>query len=44
VALTGTFLITTTLFLVVARALWRWTAWRVVLFRAAGLQHRHRVT
>ncbi|WP_236647945.1 potassium transporter Kup [Micromonospora sicca] len=32
VAVTGTFLITTTLFLVVAGALWRWAAWRLVLF------------
>ncbi|MGI5521573.1 potassium transporter Kup [Micromonospora sp. CA-259024] len=32
VAVTGTFLITTTLFLVVARALWHWTTWRLVLF------------
>ncbi|OKI49728.1 potassium transporter Kup [Micromonospora sp. CB01531] len=32
VAVTGTFLITTTLVLVVARALWRWSARRVVLF------------
>ncbi|NJC70746.1 potassium transporter Kup [Planosporangium thailandense] len=31
VAVTGTFLITTTLFLVVARGLWGWAAWRVVL-------------
>jgi KUP system potassium uptake protein len=31
VAVTGTFLITTTLFLVVARLAWRWPAWRVVL-------------
>ncbi len=31
VAVTGTFLITTTLFLVVARALWHWPAWRVVV-------------
>jgi KUP system potassium uptake protein len=29
VAVTGTFLITTTLFLVVARAQWRWPAWRL---------------
>ncbi|TYC21796.1 potassium transporter Kup [Micromonospora sp. MP36] len=32
VAVTGTFLITTTLVLVVARMLWRWSARRVVLF------------
>jgi KUP system potassium uptake protein len=32
VAVTGTFLITTTLFLVVARRLWRWPAWRLVAF------------
>ncbi|MGR6319535.1 KUP/HAK/KT family potassium transporter [Micromonospora soli] len=32
VAVTGTFLITTTLFLVVARALWHWSTRRVVLF------------
>ncbi|MFG2053069.1 potassium transporter Kup [Micromonospora sp. NPDC048930] len=32
VAVTGTFLITTTLFLVVARALWHWSVRRVVLF------------
>jgi KUP system potassium uptake protein len=31
VAVTGTFLITTTLFLVVARAQWHWPAWRLVL-------------
>jgi KUP system potassium uptake protein len=31
VAVTGTFLITTTLFLVVARARWRWPTWRLVL-------------
>jgi KUP system potassium uptake protein len=31
VAVTGTFLITTTLFLVVARAHWHWAAWRLVL-------------
>lgn len=31
VAVTGTFLITTTLFLVVARARWRWPKWRVAL-------------
>ena len=35
VAVTGTFLITTTLFLVVARALWHWTTWQVVLFGVA---------
>jgi KUP system potassium uptake protein len=34
VAVTGTFLITTTLFLIVARGMWRWPAWRVVLFGA----------
>ncbi|SCG51410.1 potassium transporter Kup [Micromonospora inositola] len=32
VAVTGTFLITTTLFLVVAWALWHWPTWRLVLF------------
>ncbi|MCG5434816.1 KUP/HAK/KT family potassium transporter [Micromonospora sp. PSH25] len=32
VAVTGTFLITTTLFLVVARVLWHWSTWRLVLF------------
>ncbi|MFB9238194.1 potassium transporter Kup [Plantactinospora siamensis] len=32
VAVTGTFLITTTLFLVVAHQRWHWTAWRVTLF------------
>jgi KUP system potassium uptake protein len=31
VAVTGTFLITTVLFLVVARTLWRWPTWRLVL-------------
>jgi KUP system potassium uptake protein len=31
VAVTGTFLITTTLFLVVARARWHWATWRLVL-------------
>jgi len=31
VAVTGTFLITTTLFLVLARALWHWTAWKLLL-------------
>jgi KUP system potassium uptake protein len=31
VAVTGTFVITTALFLVVARALWRWATWKVVL-------------
>jgi KUP system potassium uptake protein len=31
VAVTGTFLITTTLFLVVARTLWHWSTWRWVL-------------
>lgn len=31
VAVTGTFLITTTLLLVVARALWRWAMWKCVL-------------
>jgi KUP system potassium uptake protein len=31
VAVTGTFLITTTLFLVVARASWRWPVWRLWL-------------
>ncbi len=31
VAVTGTFLITTTLFLVVARLLWRWATWRLVV-------------
>lgn len=34
VAVTGTFLITTTLFLVVARARWHWPTWRLVLFGA----------
>ncbi|MGC5018308.1 potassium transporter Kup [Micromonospora sp. DT47] len=32
VAVTGTFLITTTLFLVVARARWHWTTWQLALF------------
>jgi len=32
VAVTGTFLITTTLFLVVARARWHWATWQLVLF------------
>ncbi|GAA1286029.1 potassium transporter Kup [Pseudonocardia aurantiaca] len=32
VAVTGTFLITTTLFLAVARFAWHWPAWRLVLF------------
>ncbi|MEU4471043.1 KUP/HAK/KT family potassium transporter [Micromonospora sp. NPDC023888] len=32
VAVTGTFLITTTLFLVVARVQWHWSAWRLILF------------
>jgi KUP system potassium uptake protein len=32
VAVTGTFLITTTLFLVVARFAWHWPVWRLVLF------------
>jgi KUP system potassium uptake protein len=32
VAVTGTFLITTTLFLCVARARWKWRAWRVAVF------------
>jgi KUP system potassium uptake protein len=32
VAVTGTFLITTTLFLVVARGLWHWAPWKLVLF------------
>jgi KUP system potassium uptake protein len=32
VAVTGTFLITTTLFLVVARTRWQWPAWRLILF------------
>ena len=31
VAVTGTFLITTTLFLIVARAHWRWKTWQLVL-------------
>jgi KUP system potassium uptake protein len=31
VAVTGTFIITTALFLVVARALWHWPVWRLVL-------------
>ena len=31
VAVTGTFLITTTLFLVVARVLWQWAAWKLLL-------------
>jgi KUP system potassium uptake protein len=35
VAVTGTFLITTTLFLVVARALWHWPTWQVTLFGIA---------
>jgi KUP system potassium uptake protein len=34
VAVTGTFLITTVLFLVVARTLWRWPIWRLVLVAA----------
>ncbi|MGW3809954.1 potassium transporter Kup [Micromonospora sp. NPDC005113] len=34
VAVTGTFLITTTLFLVVARVQWHWPFWRLVLFGA----------
>ncbi|MET8910356.1 KUP/HAK/KT family potassium transporter [Micromonospora sp. NPDC004551] len=32
VAVTGTFMITTTLFLVVARARWRWPTWRLWVF------------
>ncbi|GGM17758.1 potassium transporter Kup [Micromonospora yangpuensis] len=32
VAVTGTFLITTILFLVVARTSWRWSRWRVTVF------------
>ncbi|ASW57722.1 potassium transporter Kup [Plantactinospora sp. KBS50] len=32
VAVTGTFLITTALFLILARDLWRWDGWRVALF------------
>ncbi|WP_244282425.1 potassium transporter Kup [Micromonospora chersina] len=32
VAVTGTFLITTTLFLIVARVLWRWATWQVAVF------------
>src|SRR5206468_839056 len=35
VAVTGTFLITTTLFLVVARTRWRWPTWRVALVGVA---------
>ncbi len=35
VAVTGTFLITTTLFLVVARALWHWPTWQITLFGIA---------
>jgi KUP system potassium uptake protein len=35
VAVTGTFLITTTLFLIVARGLWHWAAWRVALLGVA---------
>jgi KUP system potassium uptake protein len=31
VAVTGTFLITTTLFLVVARAMWHWATWQLLL-------------
>jgi KUP system potassium uptake protein len=31
VAVTATFIITTTLFLIVARARWRWAAWKLVL-------------
>jgi KUP system potassium uptake protein len=31
VAVTGTFLITTTLFLVLARTLWNWAAWKLLL-------------
>jgi KUP system potassium uptake protein len=31
VAVTGTFIITTTLFLVIARAQWRWPLWKLVL-------------
>lgn len=34
VAVTGTFLITTALFLWVAHAQWRWATWKVVLFAA----------
>lgn len=34
VAVTGTFLITTTLFLVLARALWNWAAWKLLLAAA----------
>jgi KUP system potassium uptake protein len=32
VAVTGTFLITTALFLVIARVRWRWAAWQLALF------------
>jgi KUP system potassium uptake protein len=32
VAVTGTFLITTTLFLIVAHGLWRWAPWQLALF------------
>jgi KUP system potassium uptake protein len=35
VAVTGTFLITTALFVVVARALWAWAIWELALFAAA---------
>lgn len=35
VAVTGTFLITTTLFLVLARLVWKWSVWKIVV--AAGL-------
>src|SRR5919199_469054 len=35
VAVTGTFLITTALFLLVARTLWHWPAWRLCLVGAA---------
>ena len=31
VAVTGTFLITTTLFLIVARAMWKWPLWRLLV-------------
>jgi KUP system potassium uptake protein len=31
VAVTGTFLITTTLFLIVARAMWKWPIWRLLV-------------
>jgi len=35
VAVTGTFIITTVLFLVVARSLWKWPTWRLILVGVA---------